>query len=65
MEIKVKKHLLKPWEKIIEITSKKGLVATIIPRSHEIVLVSRFVSGVTKDMKHPPKITFHVDLDNA
>jgi len=57
MKINIKPHLIEPDLKTIEIIDERlGLIATIVPKSAEIVIVSKYIHDVEKDMAFPPKI---------
>ena len=62
MEINVKQHSILPNQEVIEIIDERGLIATITPKKSEIVIVSKYIEDVEKDMDYPPKITFKVTL---
>jgi len=62
MEIRVTKHSILPNQEVIEIINECGLVATITPKKSEIVIVSKYITDVEKDMEYPAKVTFKVKL---
>lgn len=43
-------------EKVIEIVENNQLIATIIPRSNEIVVISKYIESIL-DTKYPQKAT--------
>lgn len=65
MKIKIKKHKETPNQKVIVLSDNRELIATIIAKKEEIVIVSKYIKDVKKDMKYPPKITFIIDLKQS
>jgi len=59
IEIKITKHLV-TGEDVIQISKDGGIVATVIPRDGEIVVVSKYIENVVKDMAYPAKITIQL-----
>ena len=60
LEIKIKEHKIIPNQKIIQITEKNQLIATIIPRITMISIVSKYIKNVIPDMRFPPKININL-----
>lgn len=61
MTIHIKEHLYTPHQKVIEIIDDKGLVATIIPKHDEIVVISKWYRDVIVDSAFPPKLIIKID----
>jgi len=60
IKIQIKKHNVVPNQKVIEISEGNNLIATIIPRTTNISIVSKYIEDVESDLTFPPKITINL-----
>ena len=58
--INIKNHSVNPNEKVIEIMEENKLIATIIPRSTEIIVVSKYIKSIL-ETQFPQKATILLD----